>query len=97
MLSDAFALAPPVASGLRFSRQAAKQQAAKRAAKSKTCDGAESRCPLIVDSQWIEPLPRKGLLKHEDSQFEHRTLGPRAAIRLWPRQHIVAVSFSVVH
>ena len=34
--------------------QATKQQAAKRAAKSKTCDGAESRCPLIVDSQYVD-------------------------------------------
>jgi len=83
--------------GWRFSRDAATQQATKRAAKSQLCDGAQSRCPLIMDNQWIEPLPRKGLLKHEDSQFEHRTLGPRAAIRLWSRQHIVAVSFSVVH
>ena len=93
MLSDAFALARR----LLASGEAAGDK--EPAAEKQVSDRAQSHCPHIVGSQWIEPLPRKGLLimKHEDSQFEHRTLGPRAAIRLWPRQHIVAVSFSVVH
>ena len=77
MLSDAFALARRL---LLWGFCAPSGEAAgdkEPAAEKQVNDRAQSHCPHIVGSQWIEPLPRKDLLEHEDSQFEHRTLGPR--------------------
>ena len=101
-LEDAFA-APPRLLFKRLALFAPSGEAAgdkEPAPEKHVSDRAQSHCPHIVGSQWIEviePLSRKDLLEDEDSRFEHRTLGPRAATRLWALQHIVVESFSVVY
>ena len=97
MLSNAFALAPLVASRLAlFARRgdaAGDEEGGQEPALRRGSEPLPTHCGQPVDRSTAS----QRCMKHEDSRFEHRTLGPRAAIQLWPRQHIIAVSFSVVH